>query len=207
MSADVALFSGGSWHDFARFEAYAASWVEHAGHGPLRSFEPAALGRVAELGCAVALLYTCFDEHTELDHSDADLGALVGWVQSGGRLLALHASTVAAQRHPMLAELLGGQFVSHPPKGVFTVTASSADDPLTGDLAPFEIDDERYELELCAPVRVHLTTQVGEASLPLAWSRSVGSGKVAYLSLGHDESSWRQPVYETLVTRALATLV
>lgn len=207
MNRCVALFSGGSWHDFATFEAYAAGWVERSGLGPLRSFEPGALGRVAELGCAIAIMYTCFDEHTELDHSDAELRALTGWVRGGGRLFALHASAVAARSHPLLADLLGGQFLSHPPKGLFEVAPSAPDDPLSGDLAPFEIDDERYELELRAPVRVHLTTRVGDAALPLAWSRREGQGKVGYLALGHDESSWRLPAYETLVMRALAELV
>ena len=203
----VALFSGGSWHDFATFETYAARWVEHSGLGQLRSLEPDALGRVAELGCALAMMYTCFDEHTELDHSDAELHALTSWVRGGGRLFALHASAVAARRHPPLADLLGGQFLSHPPKGLFEVAPSAPDDPWSGDLGPIEIDDERYELELGGPVRVHLTTRVGDAVLPLAWSRSEGQGKVGYLALGHDESSWRLPVYETLVMRALAALV
>lgn len=206
VNRDVALFSGGSWHDFDKFGDFARSWVEHAG-GRLRPFEPAALGEIAELGCATALLYTCFDEHTELDHTEAELRAFDAWTRSGGRVLGLHASAVAARRHPLLANLLGGRFVSHPPKGRFVVSPSVADDPISGGLGPFEIDDERYELALRGDVRVHLTTPGDSALLPLAWSRGHDQGKVTYLALGHDETSWQLPAYETLVTRALSALM
>lgn len=207
VTADVALFSGGSWHDFPKFESYAARWVKRSRHRQLRGLAPRELVNLAEHGAAIAMLYTCFDEHTDLDHDERELQALDSWLERGGRLLALHASSVAANRHPRLARLLGGRFVSHPPKARFLVSASAEDDPLASPICPFEIEDERYELEFDSRVRVHLTARADDRLLPLAWSRSHGLGKVIYVALGHDESSWELPAYESLMVRALDALM
>lgn len=207
MRTDVALLCGGSWHDFSLFASHAERWVREARRGRLQALPPGSLSDLANLGCSTAILYTCFDEHTELDHSENELQALEAWVDAGGALLALHASAVAANRHPRLARLLGGRFISHPPKAPFLVSAAAADDPLAYGITPFEVEDERYELHWDAGVRVHLTTQSDDRLLPLAWSRSHGRGNVVYIALGHDESSWGLPAYEALMRRALDHLV
>lgn len=202
MTANIGLVMGGSWHDFERFSEHIATWLGDDARR-VQLLPPNGLSRLDELQCAAAILYTCLDDHTPLRHDATNLLALRSWVQRGGGLVALHATAVAAKEHPELAALLGGHFESHPPKQRFLVSPARADCALARGLKAFEIEDERYELTLRPDVSVELTTDVDGRVLPLAWTRSEGLGRVAYVSLGHDESAWREPAYSTLVVRAL----
>lgn len=204
MVADrIGLFIGGSWHDFDGFAQQLADTLGDAA-ARLERCELGALAQLDELGCSAAILYTCLDEHTTLSHDARQLAGLCNWVRGGGGLLALHASTVAAQTHPELAALLGGHFESHPPQTRFLVHPKHAGGWLTRGIGEFEIDDERYELAVRADVDVQLVAHADGRELALGWSREEGAGRVFYLSLGHDVSTWSNLAYRTLLRRALA---
>jgi type 1 glutamine amidotransferase len=200
--SNIGLFVGGSWHDFARFAECVARWLGGDAER-LLVLPPSALAKLDELPCSTAILYTCLDEHTPLRHAPEDLEALETFVRRGGGLVALHATAVAAKQHQRLANLIGGHFESHPPKGRFLVSPARSPSPVTHGFAPFEVNDERYELTVHEDVSVELTTDVDERALPLAWTRLEERGRVYYLSLGHDESVWNEPSYSALLLRAV----
>lgn len=128
---------------------------------------------------------------------------------SGGRAERVEGLT---QRRTVRTEhhgLLGAMFLTHPPACRFKVDVRDADHPLTRGLpASFEVDDEPYFVELTAPAssRVLLTADYGnrgtwpvteklygrDTSLGsdgrtrvLGYTRSMGTGAVTYLALGH----------------------
>jgi len=104
---------------------------------------------------------------------DAQCALLEGWLEAGGRWLALHGTSggkavplpdgqpgraVSRARHH---EVLGAAFLNHPPIRRFQVDVRDDGHPLTRGLpASFDLMDELYLLELLAPdeSRVLLST-------------------------------------------------
>ena len=60
---------------------------------------------------------------------------------------------------PRFADLLGSQFLGHPPTEPYTVEVTRPDHPLVQGIAPFEVTDELYCCELHAPIDVLLHTR------------------------------------------------
>ncbi len=104
----------------------------------------------------------------------AQCDALRGWLEQGGRWLALHGTTGGKtvpladgrpgrmmQRSPH-HDVLGAFFLNHPPIRRFQVERADAEHRVTDGLpASFEVADELYLLELTAPedTTVLLTTR------------------------------------------------
>lgn len=145
---------------------------------------------------------------------DEQTATIRHWLEDGGRWLGLHGTSggravrrnggrqmVRAGHH----DLLGAFFLNHPPVRRFRVDV--ADHPLTAGVEPFETADELYFVELTHPddTTILLTTELPADPAPgfgfaydedtslladgktraLGLTRSVGSGGVTYLALGH----------------------
>ena len=129
-------------------------------------------------------------------------------------------------------DMLGSQFVAHPPIQPFTVTRSS-EHPLVAGIEPFEADDEIY---LCRfhgeHERLLETRYSGQADgfeecdwsgndvVPIMYLRRWKAGEVLYLNLGHargrydmeplmdeypetERGSWKQPAFYELLRRGI----
>jgi uncharacterized protein len=82
-------------------------------------------------------------------------GCLRTFLSSGGRWLALHGTNSvlkyvkgrgwhAPRKHAGFMEMLGSQFLAHPPIRPYRVDVSDASHPLVAGIEPFEADDELY---------------------------------------------------------------
>jgi uncharacterized protein len=201
------LVLGGSYHDFAAFEAVARDALSQAGLDLCATFELDALLRLDELAPALLVLDTCLDEASGLSHTSAQLSALGAWVRRGGALLALHSTTVSASREPALESLLGAAFAGHPPKRSLRVEASGAPHPSTAGIEPFELEDELYRHRDAPDGEIHLVAVDADGLEPSAWSRREGAGTVYYLALGHDRSAWSSESYRRLLAQTARWLV
>jgi uncharacterized protein len=208
---DVVLVCGGRWHDFdyARLRL-----LEALGRHPrarTRVFEDYAMGSAAAgdaLGTADLLItYTC-DRRPD----PAQQRRLVDWVEAGGRWLALHGTNSAIDapepggerlfRTPRalgpVAEVLGSQFLGHPPIAPHQVEPTRPEHPLVQGIEPFEATDELYISELHPPMEVLLHTRYtgpcrgfeeGETTddepRPVLYLKRTGAGTVCYFTLGH----------------------
>ncbi len=126
----------------------------------------------------------------------AQCRAIHGWLQAGGRWLALHGTSGGRaeradgmrQRRTVKTEhhaLLGSRFLTHPPICRFRVDVRDTDHPLTHGLgSSFLVEDEPYFIELQHPAstRILLTADYG----PAAVSDSVGTLYGADTSLQPD---------------------
>ncbi|MFC3608792.1 ThuA domain-containing protein [Stutzerimonas tarimensis] len=182
--------------------------------------------------------YTC-----EVIPSEAEQQALRQWVEGGGRWYALHGTNSILQfldnglvdtpdGAPAFMELLGSQFASHPPIEPFRVDVAQPEHPLVAGIEPFEVNDERYLMDMKAEVEVLLDTEFeGETPgfvrdrwhkqrHPVLYLRRLGEGAVLYLTLGHcrghydlrplmdfwpqvDRCAWDSPVFYDLLRRGL----
>jgi hypothetical protein len=205
---DVVLVCGGRWHDFdhARLQLLTAL-----------AEQPVAKTRVYEsYDCLEALAtadllitYTC-----DVRPNATQQQALVEFVARGGRWLALHASNSAIEapapgaekifttpRHfGAVAQVLGSQFLGHPPIEPYQVHITQPGHPLVAGIESFTVTDELYVSELHPPLDVvmhaHYTGPCrgfeeghtdGEAHVqrPVLYTKPTGAGSVLYFTLGH----------------------
>lgn len=203
---DVVLVVGGRWHDmdFARLRLLQE--LERHDRVRTRVFEDYT-GHGALAGADALISYTC--------DARPDAGAqraLTDFVTRGGRWLALHASNSPLDppdpggprvfRAPRVlgavAQVLGSQFLAHPPIGPYRVDVVG-DDPLVAGLGSFTTTDELYISELHPPLRVLLQTRYSgpcrgfaegqvtgdTAPRPVLYRKATGAGEVCYFTLGH----------------------
>jgi type 1 glutamine amidotransferase len=123
------------------------------------------------------------------------LEALVGYVENGSGLFALHSASASFKEETRYLELLGGHFVEHGPIESFDVKPSAEEDEIFGSISPFSVRDELYRHAYNPENHIHFYTIVDGGKEPVVWTRRRGEGRVCYCSLGHTPESVRlQPV-------------
>lgn len=234
---DAVLVCGGQWHDFdhARLQLL----------GELGRHEQVRTRVFEDFDCLDALAtadllvtYTC-----NVRPDAAQQPALVDFARRGGRWLALHGTHSAIDpRGPELpvfrtprvlgevAEVLGGQFLGHPPIEPYTVHVTAPDHPLVAGIEPFEVRDELYVLELHPPIETLLHARFTGKSHGFAEGHVTDDeprpvlylkGSVCYFTLGHcrgrfdvqdlgiddlgrrDLGSWTSPAFRTVLARCV----
>ena len=232
------LICGGRYHDFdfARLELLAL--LAESPENRTRVFED--FSEIAALAKADFLVsYTC-----DVRPTPEEQQALADFVMSGGRWLALHGTNSILHfneegvvecpaSHPLFAEVLGSQFLAHPPIAPYLVENSRPEHPLVAGIEPFEVTDELYLCRFDAEVEVLLETRFkGEAPgfehaswpqderRPVLYLRDYGRGQVLYNTLGHcrgrydmrplideyprvERGAWEAPAYRELLRRGL----
>ncbi|HET8612241.1 MAG TPA: ThuA domain-containing protein [Sphingomonas sp.] len=234
---DCVLVAGGKYHDidFARLELLKLLAEDQAVR--VRVFED--YENIAAIEAADMLIsYTC-DIAPSLDAQEA----LKRWLERGGRWYALHGTSSilrlldnglwdAPRWAPLFMDLLGNQFISHPPIEPYRVTAADPDHPLVAGIEPFDTTDELYHLETHGPLHVLLHTECSgpgtgfveaadaPGTHPVFYIKRHGEGAVLYLTLGHcrghydlqpladwwptvDRCAWDLPVFYTLLRRGI----
>ena len=231
------LIAGGLWHDFdfARLEIL-----------KILAEDPRVRTRVFEnydnieavAAADVLVTYTC-DVTPSLPAQEG----LRAWLEGGGRWYALHGTNSvlrllddgrwnAPRWAPLFMDLVGSQFLSHPPIAPYLVTVADPSHPLVQGVDAFETTDELYGLELHGDLHVLLETtcdvsgagfveaDASHGRHPVFYIRRQGLGQVLYLTLGHcrghydlqpmldwwptvDRCAWDLPVFHTLLRRGI----
>jgi hypothetical protein len=198
----VHLIAAGKYHDidFARLEILKLL----AEHPDIRTSVCTSYADLAGLGASDLLItYTC-----DLVPDEHQTGALEGFLERGGRWLALHGTnsilrfgadgTVGTpDEAPAFSHLIGTRFVGHPPIAPMKVFITRLDHPVTEGLRDFRIEDELYLTQQTAEIDILLHTtftgtcpEFGDATwdepvVPVLYERKWGGGSVLYLTLGH----------------------
>jgi len=237
---DCVLVCGGVWHDmdFARLELL-----------KLLAEDPAVRTRVLEdyenteaLAAAdILITYTC-DVTPSLKAQEV----LRDWLAKGGRWYALHGTNSvlrllenglwdAPRWAPLMMDMLGSQFLSHPPIAPYTVTVADPSHPLVAGVEPFVTTDELYHVERHGALHVLLEAECSEEGTgfveaadapgvhPVMYIKQHGTGAVLYNTLGHcrghydlqplaewwptvDRCAWDLPVFYDLLRRGIGWL-
>ncbi len=238
---DCVLICGGVWHDmdFARLELL-----------KLLAEDPRVRTRVFEdyenldalRAADILITYTC-----DVTPSLAAQEVLRDWLTAGGRWHALHGTNSvlrlladgpdkglwdAPRWAPLFMNLVGSQFLTHPPIAPYTVTVADPDHPLVAGIAPFETTDELYHMEIHGDLHVLLETECtvegtgfveaadALGTHPVMYLKQHGRGAVLYNTLGHcrghydlqpmldwwptvDRCAWDLPVFHELLRRGV----
>ncbi|WP_342363932.1 ThuA domain-containing protein [Terrarubrum flagellatum] len=234
---DVRLIAGGKYHDidYARLQLLALL-SEHE-RARVRIAED--YGEADELASADMLVtYTC-----DVVPSQEQIEGLKAFLSRGRRWFALHGtnSTFAIEtdgkvKVPPLPrdfyEMLGSQFMAHPPIGRYRVRNAQPSHPLVSGVGDFLVEDEHYLQEYLPGNEVLLTTRFsGSTSLfekdswpeqehQAMYLRKAHGGEILYLTLGHargrydmrpiadfypavERGAWQLPVFHELLRRGI----
>jgi Uncharacterized protein conserved in bacteria len=116
---------------------------------------------------------------------------LVAAVRSGVGLAGIHGGMGDAFRGRLDYEwMVGGHFVGHPHIGDYVVRVTDRAHPVTAGLpAEFAYSSEQYYLLVDPAVHVLADTAYAHegrvVTMPVAWTKTWGTGRVFYQSLGH----------------------
>ena len=140
----------------------------------------------------------------ELPTESAD--AIVTWVREGGTFVGIHSASDTWHDVPAYVEMLGGEFVGHPPQTSAVVVVDDAAHPATGRLPSSHVlYEEFYYIGKfdSSGVRPLLSIRArpeppGEPGYwPLAWEKPFGRGRVLYSALGHRDDVWLSGWFRT----------
>lgn len=136
------------------------------------------------------------DYTTKADWTDDQLNAITSFVASGGGYVGVHCATdvdgFVDEPCNELASLVGGRFVTHPEMSALDVEIVDQDHPVTANVESFCTYDEPYQLDWDED-RVRVLAEFEHeaiGTMPAAWVRSKGDGRVFYCSLGHDADAF-----------------
>jgi type 1 glutamine amidotransferase len=198
----VHLIAAGKYHDidFARLELLKLlAEIPEIRTSVAMDFSNA--GRLDEADLLIT--YTC-----DLVPKASQVGALTGFLERGGRWLALHGTNSILRfdsegkvetpdEAPRFMALLGTRFRGHPPIEPFKVEISQ-EHALTAGYRSFSTLDELYLCDTTADIDVlmHSDFAGGHCAdfaepdfaaqrVPILYLRQLGKGAVLYCSLGH----------------------
>ena len=218
---DAYLVAGGKYHDidFARLEI-----LKLLAEQPRIKVQVGADFSDIDAICACDFLitYTC-----DVVPTPEQTQRLIDYISSGKKWFALHGTNSILRflepaadgglrvdcpdENPAFMQLLGSQFVSHPPIQPYAVHVTEAEHPLVRGLPSFEVDDELY---LCRMHGEHHTLlhcnwsdpvenfvrddwMTGEEKQPVLYLHPYGDGEVLYFTLGHCRGKYdMQPLIE-----------
>lgn len=208
---NMLLLLGGIYHDFEGFREVMLPFFQQQGYSVRATYDFDALTEPTLSEVNVVVLNTCLGGPRKTGPWAADLNAaqtasLVTWVQGGGALLGLHAASVIGEESQRLRRLLGGYFIEHPPEAEFTVMPLYREHPITQGVEAFTIQDELFINAYESDIEIHMAAQHRRTCHPLVWTRREGTGRVAYIGLGHSAKAWTLPAYRQLVMQALMWL-
>ncbi|HUX88946.1 MAG TPA: ThuA domain-containing protein [Chloroflexota bacterium] len=166
---------------------------------------------------------------TFLEPTDEQVQALLGAVENGVGLLALHGGNATFWNSAPYLTALGSRFIRHAPYKHFQVEIDDRSHPITAGVDNFETDDELYEIGgkvedfprfadaiRAGQPRAELRP-LGDGPLPsdchvlasaeghpLLYVKPLGRGRVHYNALGHDLASLTNPSYRHLIRQGFA---
>jgi type 1 glutamine amidotransferase len=234
----VHLVAAGDYHDidFARLELLKLL----AENESIRTTVATDYHDLDQIGASDFLVtYTCNLVPTEVEQL-----ALKEYIAGGKRWFALHGTNSilkfldgggvdSPETAPVLMEVLGTQFIAHPPIRPFPVQISDPEHELVKGINEFETDDELYLSRIHGDLHLLLHTHyTGSARgfveaewpddepRPVYYINKVGDGEVLYLTLGHcrghydmqpmipfyptiERGSWEKPEYYELLRRGI----
>jgi hypothetical protein len=136
----------------------------------------------------------------------AQKNGLLEWVASGKGYVGVHSAADSFRGCPEYRAMVGGHFVTHPRYRKYQVTITDTEHPITKDLteeepAEFFVTDEMYVTSY--DERNHILAQAlwQDGTVPVAWTKSWGEGRVYWLALGHDGEACEHEMFAKLLVR------
>lgn len=139
----------------------------------------------------------------------AQADAVLAYVAQGHGFIPLHCATYCWRNDPRMVALMGGQFQRHGGQ-VFSVEVAEPKHPIMQGYESFTSWDETYihhlhneENRTVLEYRIEGEQAEGNQQEPWTWIRTHGQGHVFYTAWGHDQRTFTNPGYHSLVERGI----
>jgi type 1 glutamine amidotransferase len=146
----------------------------------------------------------------ELPFDATQKAAILSFMNSGGGFVGVHSATDTLYNWPEYGAIVGAYFKEHPWVQEANVLVEDRSHPSTAALgASFRIREEFYTFRTNPRPVVQVLLSLDASSVgatgdfPLAWSRTVGSGRAYYNALGHFDETWRDARFQSQLTGAI----
>jgi type 1 glutamine amidotransferase len=145
-----------------------------------------------------------------------DLTALLDWVKSGKSFVGMHAATDTFKSSDAYCDLIGGHFAGHPwnAGGEHGFVVHEPQHRLTAMFPPrFRWKDEIYQYDLRLKpenLRVLVSLDMPASTpkepwhVPVSWVRDYGKGRVFYTNFGHNDATWKDPMFQKHMLEGIA---
>jgi putative membrane-bound dehydrogenase-like protein len=194
----LVLGNEGDTHALDKTTAQVIPELAKEGINLIYSTSPADLNSQNLSNFDAVLLYAKYDSI-----APAQEKALLDFVNSGKGFLAVHSAAESFPNSPAYIRLVGGE-LDHHGTGAFTASILHSEHPVTLGVTPFETTDETFVHKNLAADRIVLMQRTeGTRQEPVTWVRNQGKGRVFYTAYGHDEKTWKQPEFLTLMHNAI----
>ena len=192
------VYSGGESHDWKGCGDAIQEGLEAAGH-----FEVTRVNN--DLDCLVAPNLDPFDAivfyHTVGSITQAQLQGLLKFVEGGKGYVGVHSAADSFRECSAYRYFVGGYFVTHPRYRQYQVSVVDPTHPITAGIEEFFVTDEQYIVGYDPRNNVLATALWQGKAVPVVWTKGHGKGRVAYIALGHNAESCRDPNFRTLLVR------
>ena len=145
-----------------------------------------------------------------------DLAAFLDWIKSGKAFIGFHAATDTFKSSDAYCDMIGGHFAGHP-WGAGGEHAFVVHEPghRVAAMFPerFRWKDEIYQYDLRTKpenlrVLVSLDMQASQPKepwhVPVAWVRDYGKGRVFSTNFGHNDATWKEPMFQKHMAEGIA---
>jgi uncharacterized protein len=131
--------------------------------------------------------------------------ALVDFVEGGKGVVALHSASEMFGGSERYAMLIGAQSQRPGTGSEFTAEIVQSSHPAVQGVQPFATWDETVVFTKQNPTNrtVLMERADGTGRVPWTWVRNQGKGRVFYTAYGHDQRTWNNPGFHTLLERAV----
>jgi uncharacterized protein len=140
--------------------------------------------------------------------------AFDGWLKSGKAMVGIHSATDTGGNFKPFHSLINGSFAGHP-WGSGTPVEFTNHEPSHPAVAmwpaEFGFKEEIYQYKNydMTSVRVLISLNMEKTELklpryvPVSWVRDYEKGRLFYTNLGHNESTWKNPIYQKHILEGL----
>jgi type 1 glutamine amidotransferase len=143
----------------------------------------------------------------KLQISEANWKAFDAWLKSGKAMVGIHSATDTGGNFKPYWSMINGTFIGHPWTNNMMVSFTNhepAHPAVAMWPAEFAFKEEIYHYKNYDPamVRILLSINMEKTDLkdahmvPVSWVRDVEKGRLFYTNLGHNESTWANPLYK-----------
>ena len=155
-----------------------------------------------------------------LEMSDQQKADFLSFVRDDGKgFIGIHSATITFTKWPEYGEMIGGYFDEHP-WNTFDAPIVVEDPAFPGMQQwprTFTLTDEIYQFRnlhareppgVDAPRRLEARPrepkgQARDRDFAVAWAKMYGKGRVFYTTLGHVETNWDKPEFQTMMVEAI----
>jgi uncharacterized protein len=140
--------------------------------------------------------------------------AFDAWLKSGKAMVGIHSATDTGANFKPYYSLINGSFAGHP-WGAGTQVEFTNHEPSHPAVAmwpaEFGFKEETYQYKNfnMSAVRVLISLNMEKTELklprfvPVSWVRDYDKGRLFYTNLGHNESTWKNPIYQKHILEGL----